>query len=93
MCCGRGSSNVTEDADVDVVYSVDVVIVELLEDRQIFGGLLGVVQLVVPSLCGSSRAGRWLEVTVETMFLLLAFRGQRTASRQRRRSRSEAPIN
>nr|WP_241996023.1 hypothetical protein [Kribbella sp. VKM Ac-2568] len=93
-------SNVTEDADVDVVHSeilegarlsdvveelgtvagdarslhdevfgeklaealgiaklvgADVVIVELLEDRQIFGGLLGVVNFVF-LLCGSAFA-------------------------------------
>ena len=38
------------------LVGVDVVIVELLEDRQIFGGLLGVVDLLVPFLCGSVLA-------------------------------------
>jgi hypothetical protein len=38
------------------LVGVDVVIVELLEDRQIFGGLLGVVDFLVPFLCGSALA-------------------------------------
>jgi hypothetical protein len=52
---------------------VDVVIVELLEDRQIFGGLLGVDQFIVPSLCGSAFAagGLWFLCRVRGAFLVL----------------------
>jgi hypothetical protein len=81
-----------EALDIVELVGVDVVVVELLEDRQIFGGLLGVVHLVVPSLCGSSRFGRWLEVAMKAIFLLLALevREQLSATPP---SRSEAPIN
>lgn len=48
-----------EALDIGELVGVDVVIVELLEDRQIFGGPLGVSSILVPSLCGSAfAAGR-----------------------------------
>jgi hypothetical protein len=45
-----------EALDIVELVGVDLVIVELLEDRQIFGGLLGVVHFLVTSLCGSAFA-------------------------------------
>jgi hypothetical protein len=50
------AKELAEALDIVELVGVDVVIVELLEDRQIFGGLLGVVNFLVPSLCGSAFA-------------------------------------
>src|ERR1700757_2441172 len=47
------SEELAEALDIVELVGVNVVIVELLEDRQIFGGLLGVDQFLVPSLCAS----------------------------------------
>jgi hypothetical protein len=57
------------------LVGVDVVIVELLEDRQIFGGLLGVVHFRVPFLCGSGFAGGGDVVLVRFLVLLTAPNG------------------
>src|ERR1700757_433413 len=46
------SEELAEALDIVELVGVNVVIVELLEDRQIFGGLLGVDHFV-PSLCAS----------------------------------------
>jgi hypothetical protein len=43
---------------------VDVVLVELVEDRQIGGGLLGLVHFLVPSLCSSAFASMASKVVV-----------------------------
>jgi hypothetical protein len=50
----------TEALHIVELVGVDVVIVELLEDRQICGGLFGVVDLPAPSLCdwAFAAAGR-----------------------------------
>src|SRR3954452_12731184 len=45
-----------EALDIVELVGVEEVLVELLENRQILGGLLGVVHVLVPSLCGSAFA-------------------------------------
>jgi hypothetical protein len=48
------SEELAEALDIVELVGVDEVIIELLEDCQIFGGLLGVVDFLVPSLCDST---------------------------------------
>ncbi|MCE7003706.1 hypothetical protein LWC34_12840 [Kibdelosporangium philippinense] len=57
-----------EALDIAELVGVDVVVVELLEDRQVFGGLLGVVDFPGPSLLfGRSLTNDRVDYIVQCM--------------------------